>query len=121
MVKRGRSSVGALFADDPELSGFVEKEDRRGLARRFAFEFWIDHIIHPVDDLAGDFGLVPPGAGNSQLVAYVFLMARLATAIGALVLVHNLYVNAAPANRWSIQLLCIGLPDCWVTTSTCIR
>jgi putative PEP-CTERM system histidine kinase len=41
--------------------------------------------------------------------AYLFLMARLTTAIGGLVLVHNLYINTAPSNRWSIRLLCIGL------------
>ncbi len=42
-------------------------------------------------------------------LAYLFLMARLATAIGGVVLVHNLYINTAPSNRWGIRLLCIGV------------
>lgn len=45
----------------------------------------------------------------SPTLAYIFLLARLTTAIGGLVLVHNLYINTPPANRWSIRLLCIGL------------
>ena len=46
---------------------------------------------------------------QSPLIVQMSLMARLTTAIGGLVLVHNLYLNSAPASRWSIQLLCIGL------------
>jgi len=48
-------------------------------------------------------------APRSPGAAYVFLLARLTTAIGGVVLVHNLYINTAPGNRWSIRLLCIGL------------
>lgn len=49
------------------------------------------------------------GMPRSAAVAYLFLLTRLATAIGGVVLVHNLYINTAPANRWSVRLLCIGL------------
>jgi putative PEP-CTERM system histidine kinase len=48
-------------------------------------------------------GGLPPGA------AYVYTLTRLAASIGALVLTHNVYVNSAPSNRWSIRLLCIAL------------
>ncbi len=49
------------------------------------------------------------GAEPSPAIAYLFLLSRLAVAIGGLVLVHNIYINTADANRWSIRLLCIGL------------
>lgn len=60
-------------------------------------------------DIADDIGLLAEPVQSAPLVAYLFLLGRLAAAIGGLVLVHNLYVNAAPANRWSIRLMCIGL------------
>ncbi|MCA3255524.1 MAG: PEP-CTERM system histidine kinase PrsK, partial [Alphaproteobacteria bacterium] len=59
-------------------------------------------------DLADDLGAGWAVQSNPAL-AWIFLLARLAAAIGGLFLVHNLYVNTAPANRWSIRLLCIGL------------
>ena len=59
--------------------------------------------------LAVDFADELTGRAASAGIAYLFLLARLTVAIGGLVLVHNLYVNTAPANRWSIRLLCIGL------------
>ena len=57
-------------------------------------------------DVAHEMGLALPPHG---LFAQFFLMSRLTVAIGGLVLIHNLFLNSAPANRWSIQLLCIGL------------
>ena len=59
-------------------------------------------------DAASAFGLNWLGP-LSVLAPQFSLMARLTTAIGGLVLVHNLFLNSAPANRWSIRLLCIGL------------
>lgn len=48
-------------------------------------------------------------SGVGSAAGYFLLLLRLAVAIGGLVLVHNLFVNTAQANRWSIRLLCIGL------------
>ncbi len=45
---------------------------------------------------------------------YFYALGRLSVAIGGLVLTHNLYVNSAPANRWSIRLLCIALAGMFV-------
>jgi putative PEP-CTERM system histidine kinase len=56
-----------------------------------------------------DFADEITGALPSPGLAYIFLLARMAVAIGGLVLVHNLYINTAESNRWSIRLLCIGL------------
>ena len=42
-------------------------------------------------------------------IAALFAVSRLAVAISALVLLHNLYVNAEPGSRGGIRLLCIGL------------
>ncbi len=60
-------------------------------------------------DFADDLGVTLFAARAEPGVVRLFLMARLTAAIGGLVLVHNLFVNAAPANRWSIRFLCIGL------------
>jgi putative PEP-CTERM system histidine kinase len=60
-------------------------------------------------DLADDFGIVPMRQARPADAAWLFVLARLAAAIGGLLLVHNLYVNALPSHRWSIRLLCIGL------------
>lgn len=43
------------------------------------------------------------------VVATLFVVSRLTVAISALVLLHNLYVNAEPSSRTGIRLLCIGL------------
>ena len=60
-------------------------------------------------DLFDDAGLSALPLSEQATIAYVFLLMRLTVAIGGIVLVHNLYVNAAPSSRWAIQLLCIGL------------
>ena len=43
------------------------------------------------------------------VIAALFVVSRLTVAISALVLLHNLYVNAEPGSRTGIRLLCIGL------------
>jgi putative PEP-CTERM system histidine kinase len=57
-------------------------------------------------DLAGH-----PGASlhARPAIAALFVVSRLTVAISALVLLHNLYVNAMPDSRTGIRLLCIGL------------
>jgi putative PEP-CTERM system histidine kinase len=60
-------------------------------------------------DLVDEIGLSAASLLVDPLVAYLFLLARLTAAIGGIVLVHNLYVNASPENRWGLQLLAIGL------------
>ncbi len=39
----------------------------------------------------------------------MFLLSRLMVAIGGLLLIHNLYVNAAATERWGLRYLCIAL------------
>ena len=51
-------------------------------------------------------------AGGSLLPTAIIL--RLTTAAGALVLVHNLYGQAAPASRGSIRLAMLGLACLWL-------
>ncbi len=46
---------------------------------------------------------------DNAAIAYLFLMGRLAVAIGGLLLTHNLYVNTLPFDRWGIRLLCIAM------------
>jgi len=62
-----------------------------------------------VMELVDDLEISGESLSSEPLFAYLFVMSRLAAATGGVVLVHNLYVNAAPSARWSIQLLCIGL------------
>ena len=49
------------------------------------------------------------GVGNPVLLAQLFVITRLTVAISGLVLLHNLYVNAAPGTRTGVRLLCIAL------------
>ena len=53
------------------------------------------------------FGVIP--AYRAGLVGILFVISRMTVAISGLVLLHNLYVNAAPDSRTGIRLLCIGL------------
>ncbi len=48
-------------------------------------------------------------SGNAPLLATLFVITRLTVSISGLVLLHNLYVNAAPGTRSGIRLLSIGL------------
>ena len=59
-------------------------------------------------DLAG---IELPGLAlpANPYVALLFVITRLVIAIGGLILLHNLYSNAAPARRGGIRLLSIGL------------
>ncbi|QCI79683.1 hypothetical protein E6W36_09530 [Hankyongella ginsenosidimutans] len=54
-------------------------------------------------------GLTQSWAQSYPLISPLFLVGRLACAIGGLVLVHNVYVNANPMHRWGIRSLCIGV------------
>ncbi len=54
-------------------------------------------------------GLTQTWAQSYPLISPLFLVGRLACAIGGLVLVHNVYVNANPLHRWGIRSLCIGV------------
>ncbi len=52
--------------------------------------------------------------GHGAAVVQTGLILHLTTAAGALVLVHNIYGQAAPASRSSIRLAMIGLAMMWV-------
>jgi putative PEP-CTERM system histidine kinase len=81
--------------------------DAAGAARQ-ASPVWIVLGLCVLAQLAIDL-LAHGGAQPGGLVAYVYQFARLAIAIGGLLLAHNFYVNTAASSRWAIQLLCIGL------------
>jgi putative PEP-CTERM system histidine kinase len=59
--------------------------------------------------VADTLGLVSPGGA----IAQTSLILRITTAAGALVLVHNLYGQAAPASRSHIRLAMLGLAMIW--------
>jgi putative PEP-CTERM system histidine kinase len=59
---------------------------------------------------------IPDFAGSPRIVDalfYILLLLRMTVAIGALVLVHNLYTAASPEARWGIRLPMIGLAAMW--------
>jgi putative PEP-CTERM system histidine kinase len=62
--------------------------------------------------------LITPGfAGSPRIIeAFIFVavVLRMTVAIGALVLVHNLYTAAAPEARWGIRLPMAALAGMWV-------
>ena len=60
--------------------------------------------------VADTLGLVSPGGA----IAQTSLILRITTAAGALVLVHNLYGQAAPSSRSHIRLAMLGLAMIWV-------
>jgi len=53
-------------------------------------------------------------ASPSGAIAQTSLILRITTAAGALVLVHNLYGQAAPASRSHIRLAMLGLALLWI-------
>lgn len=60
---------------------------------------------------------MPQFAGSPRILeagAFVAIVLRMTVAIGALVLVHNLYTAAAPEARWSIRLPMSALAVMWV-------
>jgi putative PEP-CTERM system histidine kinase len=67
----------------------------------FAGQFLFDMILL-FDSELGEL-LRLPGAGG------MFLLSRLLVAIGGLLLIHNLYVNAATTERWGLRYLCVAL------------
>ena len=60
-------------------------------------------------DLTGWFAVPVDGSISAVQLGYLFIISRLVCAIGALVLVHNVYSNAAPEQRWGVRFICIGL------------
>ncbi len=78
-----------------------------GVSSSFVVAVGISFVL--AAQLALDFSERLMGGPVGVGIAFLALLARLTVAIGGLVLVHNLYINTAQANRWSIRLLCIGL------------
>jgi putative PEP-CTERM system histidine kinase len=60
--------------------------------------------------IADGLGLVSPGGA----IAQTSLILRITTSAGALVLVHNLYGQAAPASRSHIRFAMLGLASMWI-------
>lgn len=50
-------------------------------------------------------GLLP----SLEFIGHGVLFGRMAAAVGVVFLVDNFYRNTAPANRWGVRLLCLGL------------
>lgn len=53
----------------------------------------------------GNLGLIPA----MEWVAHGVLFGRMGAAVGVVFMVDNFYRNTAPANRWGVRLLCLGL------------
>ncbi len=70
-----------------------------------SFVFTAQFLLDTTQWLGWGDGLIAQMPGFHAL----FIMSRLLVAVGGLLLVHNLYINSVPANRWSIRLLCISL------------
>ena len=68
-------------------------------------------FIRALIDLAATFAHMEPSLADAFFDAAMLL--RMTTAIGALLLVHNLYTAAAPQARWGIRLPMIGLAAMW--------
>ena len=60
-------------------------------------------------DLLDRMGNAALSLHETPMIALLFVVSRLAVAISGLVLLHNLYSNAAPSSRAGIRLLSIGL------------
>ncbi len=71
-----------------------------GLGFLFAAQIAVDLSV---------FATQAPAAIDNPAVSTLYVFSRLLCAIGGLLLVHNLFVNAAPVERWGIRLLCIAL------------
>jgi len=57
---------------------------------------------------------VPVDGPVAEALFFLSLMLRMISAVGALVLVHNLYTAAAPEARWGIRLAMFGLAGMWL-------
>ncbi len=82
-------------------------QDRPGSSFTVAASLGLIVVLQFALDLSGAARVATGSVANP--LALLFLFSRMTVAIGALVLVHNLYVNIAPSSRWSMRLLCIGL------------
>ncbi len=70
-----------------------------------SFVFTAQFLLDTAQWLGWGDGLIAQMPGFHAL----FILSRLLVAVGGLLLIHNLYINSVPANRWSIRLLCIAL------------
>jgi putative PEP-CTERM system histidine kinase len=84
------------------------------LSERASFTFFVAiglgflFAMQLIIDLAS-WVYVGADTGKNLALGTLYLFSRLLSAIGGLVLVHNLFVNAAPAERWGLRLSCIAL------------
>ncbi|RME68429.1 MAG: PEP-CTERM system histidine kinase PrsK, partial [Alphaproteobacteria bacterium] len=94
------------------------------LEERFSYAFLLALSVNAVFalllivDLGGWLGLFPAIAPAIAQVSpgltLLYLLGRLAGAIGGLALVENLYRQTPSNNRWGIQLLCLGIGSIFV-------
>ena len=97
-----RASIWVIFL--AALMRLSWADSARNPSRNVVAAIFVVLIIQLGIDIA-----IATGVGISDLVSFISGMFRVAIAIAGLVLTHNLFVSSAPANRWSLNLLCIAL------------
>ncbi|MFL6738710.1 MAG: XrtA/PEP-CTERM system histidine kinase PrsK [Sphingomicrobium sp.] len=99
--------VGVLY----RLAGIETSEEQRGVKPVYAAVACVLGLQLMVDALPLVVNTETISPGHALVVTAIIL--RLAAAAGALVLVHNLYGQAAPSSRGHIRLAMIALAGMW--------
>ncbi|HEY0628999.1 MAG TPA: XrtA/PEP-CTERM system histidine kinase PrsK [Sphingomicrobium sp.] len=99
--------VGVLY----RLAGIDSSEEQRGVKPVYAAVAAVLGIQLVVDALPLVVNTDMISRGHALIVTAIIL--RLTAAAGALVLVHNLYGQAAPSSRGNIRLACLALAAMW--------
>lgn len=99
--------VGVLY----RLAGIDSSEEQRGVKPVYAAVAAVLGLQLVVDALALVVNTETISSGHALIVTAIIL--RLTAAAGALVLVHNLYGQAAPSSRGNIRLAMMALAAMW--------
>ena len=99
--------VGVLY----RLAGIDSSEEQRGVRPVYAAVAGVLGLQLAVDALP--FLVDTDGISQGHALVVTAMVLRLTGAAGALVLVHNLYGQAAPASRGNIRLAMIALAAIW--------
>ncbi|GAB4139537.1 MAG: PEP-CTERM system histidine kinase PrsK [Sphingomonadales bacterium] len=84
-------------------------EERRNYAFLLAVGINAVFALLLIVDVASWLGWFPDLAQISPSLVLLYLLGRMAGAVGGLALVENLYRQTPQNNRWGIQLLCLGV------------
>ena len=99
--------VGVLY----RLAGIDSSEEQRGVKPVYAAVAAVLGVQLMVDALP--LAINTDGLSRGHALVVTAIVLRLAAAAGALVLVHNLYGQAAPSSRGNIRLATIALAAMW--------